>query len=97
MQRVSPERDNEMNSLMAGKPPRDDEYRYEEPQRDRIIWSQISLATKMAVGARDPVVDDKTGYLHFRVTKTHGDFRMIIDTDPKRLLKHYTVMQHINL
>ena len=36
------------------------------------------MATKMAVGARDPVVDDKTGYLHFRVTKTHGDFRWII-------------------
>ena len=36
------------------------------------------MATKMAVGARDVVVDDETGYLHFRVTKKHGDFRKII-------------------
>jgi len=62
---------------MAGQPP-GDEPSYNEPQRGRIIWSQISMATKMAVGARNVVVDDETGYLHFRVTKKQGDFRKII-------------------
>ena len=62
---------------MAGRPP-GDEPSYGEPQRGRIIWGQISMATKMAVGAREVAVDDKKGYLHFRVTKKHGDFRKII-------------------
>ena len=75
-QRVSSGKPEEMNYLMAGKPPQE-ESDYPDIPRGRIIWSQISLATKMAVGARDPVVDDKKGYLHFRVTKTPGDFRKI--------------------
>ena len=76
-QRVNPQNQNERNFLMAGRPPHE-EPSYDTPQRGRIIWSQISMATKMAVGARDIVVDDETGYLHFRVTKKHGDFRKII-------------------
>ena len=62
---------------MAGRRP-GDEPSYDEPQRGRTIWGQISMATKMAVGAREVAVDDKKGYLHFRVTKKHGDFRKIV-------------------
>jgi len=89
---------------MAGQPPLD-EPSYGEPQRGRIIWGQISKATKMAVGARDVVVDDKKGYLHFRVTKKHGDFRKIIvqltpmDTYDVKLVKikrgtYETITEH---
>ena len=63
------------------------------------------MATKMAVGARDVVVDDKKGYLHFRVTKKHGDFRKIIvqltpmDTYDVKLVKikrgtYETITEH---
>ena len=76
-QRVVPENQDGRNYLMAGRPPAD-EPSHDTPQRGRIIWSQISMATKMAVGARDVVVDDETGYLHFRITKKRGDFRKII-------------------
>ena len=62
---------------MAGKPLQE-ESDYPDIPQGRFIWSQISMATKMAGGTRDFAVDDRTGYLHFRVTKTHGDFRWII-------------------
>ena len=76
-QRVSSGKPEQMNYLMAGKPPQE-ESDYPDIPQGRFIWSQISMATKMAGGTRDFAVDDRTGYLHFRVTKTHGDFRWII-------------------
>ena len=89
---------------MAGQSPSEGSS-YDGPQRGRIIWSQISMATKMAVGARDVVVDDTKGYLHFRVTKKHGDFRKIIvqltpmDTYDVKLVKikrgtYETITEH---
>jgi hypothetical protein len=55
----------------------------EKDMKATIIWQQIPDCVKDSLAARNPVVNEKTGYLHFQVGNGHRSiFKVCVQLDP---------------